>query len=211
MIICNQQKHIFHYRKLQLNILVTIVSLNFDRVFRKFQAICSFRPHVLLFLDPAPVYEKEECQMPAQIRLLGCTLPSFCSFLLLLSTATVFSQEHRNRAFESPFARQDLFLKTGELGPTKLDLDSVASISGRISDPYSHGIRGAVILIFDMHDNPPQIARSNTLGFYRFDRLTTGEDYIITVLHSKYFFLNNSRSFTLSGTITDMNFQADEF
>lgn len=148
--------------------------------------------------------------MPAQKYFLRRTLLLFCFCLLLIPADTVFGQERRKATSAPPLIAQTAATEPLSAEPLRSDLDSVASISGRISDAYGRGIRGAVLLIFDMQGNPPQIARSNMFGFYRFDGLATGEDYIVTVLHGKYFFVNNSRYVTLTGSMANMNFQADE-
>lgn len=148
--------------------------------------------------------------MPAQKYFLRRTLLLFCICMLLMPAGTVLGQERRKATAAPPLIVQTVETQPLSAEPLQTDLDSVASISGRISDAYGRGIRGAVLLIFDMQGNPPQIARSNMFGFYRFDGLATGEDYIVTVLHGKYFFVNNSRYVTLTGSMANMNFQADE-
>lgn len=147
--------------------------------------------------------------MPAQSTCLRPTLSLTIVTVLLVSFTASAQKSRKTESGQTEISSPPLVVAQAN-SSAKSDLDSVASISGRITDAYGRGIRGATLIVFDFHGNPPLLTRSNTFGFYRFEGLATGEDYIVTVLHGKFLFFNNSRSFTLNGAMTDMNFQADE-
>lgn len=168
-----------------------------------------FLPSQFVFSFNSPVFYVRG-EMSAQINYLQKILPFLTVVFIFCLNFATFGQKMEKSDSETVqiFAPQDLYGKSDT--SIKTELDSVASISGHISDAYGRGIRGALLVVFDTHGSPPMITMSNMFGFFRFDGLATGEEYIITVLHGKYLFFNNSRSFTLNGAMTGMNFQAEE-
>lgn len=85
-----------------------------------------------------------------------------------------------------------------------------ASIGGRVSDGKGYAIAGATIMLTDAQ-GASRTVKSNTFGFYRFDDLPVGQNYVLSVSSKRYSFDDPQRVVNLSESITDMDFVAVPF
>jgi hypothetical protein len=83
-----------------------------------------------------------------------------------------------------------------------------ASITGRVRDAYGRGISYARVQLFDALTGEARTAYSNSFGYYRFDEVTVGNLYVMSVAHKRYLFLDGSTSFTLEADLAGMDFVA---
>lgn len=85
------------------------------------------------------------------------------------------------------------------LGPTAAPV----SISGRVTTPNGAGLRNATVTLTDSDGNRMTVTTSS-FGFYQFDEVTPGSTYVMGVSSRSFRF--NSRSVTVTDSITDMDF-----
>lgn len=89
-----------------------------------------------------------------------------------------------------------------------IDLPVAASISGRITTETGLPVSRALISIQNVTRNETRIVYANAFGYYRFNDLQAYDQYVLTVSHGKRDFPNNSRSITLNGDLSGVNFVA---
>ena len=70
------------------------------------------------------------------------------------------------------------------------------------------GIRGAVVTLSSDKGHLRSITTSS-FGFYRFQSLTAGETYILTVSAARYVFSNPSTVVAAEDNVADLDFVAD--
>jgi hypothetical protein len=87
------------------------------------------------------------------------------------------------------------------LGPTIASL----SLSGRVSDSFGNGIRGARLTIEGGGLESPQTIITNSFGFYGFQRLSMGT-YLLTVSGKRYFFAQPTRTVTIFDNVAGIDF-----
>lgn len=111
-------------------------------------------------------------------------------------------------------------LSTGNTdGPGQLDVDSVSvqspasptaanvAVSGRVSTNDGTGISRVNVTL----TNSAGVSRSvstNSFGYYKFDEVQSGENYVLTVSNKKYFFANSPRVVSIDSDIADLDFIA---
>ena len=83
-----------------------------------------------------------------------------------------------------------------------------ASLAGRVSTADGVGIRGAIVTVEGGDLAEPLIARTNIFGFYAFDELPAGRDYIVTVAAKRYVFTQPTIIVPLGDSLADVDFVA---
>jgi len=91
------------------------------------------------------------------------------------------------------------------LGPTAGN----ASVSGRVTTADGRGMRNAVLTLTGDSLRTPLVTRTRAFGYYSFDGLQAGETYIVTIDSRNYTFGTPSQVLNLTGSLTDVNFQAE--
>lgn len=84
-----------------------------------------------------------------------------------------------------------------------------ASISGRIRDAAGKGIRNVQLTLIGAATGEIFYARSGGFGFYRFENLPTGQNYILTVSARRFTFNPNTRFISLVEDLTQVDFVAE--
>ncbi len=92
----------------------------------------------------------------------------------------------------------------GELGPSAAN----GSVNGRVRNALGSGISGARISITDSSGNT-RYALSNPFGYFRFDDLSVGSTYVLTVSNKSHRFSASSTVVTMSDGVLDIEFVAD--
>ncbi len=82
---------------------------------------------------------------------------------------------------------------------------ATASITGRVLTSSSRGISRATITITDS-DGQIRYATSNSFGYYRFDNLATGQNYVISVRSKRYQFGNATQSIFVGEDLSGVDF-----
>lgn len=83
------------------------------------------------------------------------------------------------------------------------------SVSGRVMTAGNQGIRNAIVSLTDSAGNMRQV-HSSSLGYYRFDDVTAGETYVLSIRSKRYTFENPSRIVMIFDDVTDGDFIANE-
>jgi Carboxypeptidase regulatory-like domain len=81
------------------------------------------------------------------------------------------------------------------------------SISGRVLNANGGGISNAIIVLQSNNGGANLSVRTNTFGYYRFENITVGGSYLMTVNSKRYTF--QSRVISLSDDLADIDFIAD--
>jgi hypothetical protein len=91
----------------------------------------------------------------------------------------------------------------GNLAP----LASTSTISGRVLTDSGRGISKARLTLTDSNGNS-RIVLTNPFGYYRFDEVESGENYVVSVFHKRYEFPNPSQIVFVTESLTNLNFTA---
>jgi hypothetical protein len=84
-----------------------------------------------------------------------------------------------------------------------------ASVSGRVLTADGSGIRNAVVMVSGGNLTQPRTVNTGTFGFYRFDGLDTGQNYVLTVVSKRFRFAQSTRVIGLQEDLTDLDFVAE--
>lgn len=90
-------------------------------------------------------------------------------------------------------------------GPTAANV----SLNGRVMTANGQGIRDAVVTIDGDGLSAPRRMRTVTFGYFRFDDLSSGQTYIVTVNSRRYAFAVPTRLVTLEDNVSDFDFAAE--
>lgn len=82
-----------------------------------------------------------------------------------------------------------------------------ASVSGRVVNSTGSGIRGATVTISGQ-DGQPRTALTGSFGYYRFDNVTSGQTYVVSVAAKRYLFA--PRVVDVSENLTDVDFTPEQ-
>lgn len=82
-----------------------------------------------------------------------------------------------------------------------------ASISGQVLSPSGRGVYRATVQMIDQNGNV-RTANTNNFGFYRFEDVQVGANYIFNVFAKQYFF--DSQIVNVVDNVQDLNFTAQE-
>ena len=81
-----------------------------------------------------------------------------------------------------------------------------AFLSGRVANSIGLGVRGVTLSLHNGRTGETRFAISNSFGYYRFDDLDVQEVYVISASARRRSIANNTKTFTLSGDLTGMDF-----
>lgn len=81
-----------------------------------------------------------------------------------------------------------------------------ASVLGRAVTGDGQGISGATLSLMEINSGEVRTARTNMFGYYSFEDLEVGAFYVLTIQHKRYFFAEDTRSFTLLDDLTSVDF-----
>jgi hypothetical protein len=93
-------------------------------------------------------------------------------------------------------------------GPNLSPTAAAVSLSGRVTDGFGTGIRGAIVTLEGSGLSEPRVAATSSFGYYSFDGISTGT-YMVTVSSKRYTFAAPSRMVTISDNVTDFDFTAE--
>lgn len=82
------------------------------------------------------------------------------------------------------------------------------SVGGRILTADGAGIRNAIVLLNSLSTGETRSVRSGSFGFYRFENVRAGENYVLTVYSKRFVFQIDSRVITPLDELTDADFIA---
>ncbi len=85
-----------------------------------------------------------------------------------------------------------------------------AGISGRITTASGRGIRNVSVQISGGNLSEPKFARTNAFGYYRFQNLQVGQNYVVGVAAKRYSFANSTRVITLNEDLTGEDFVSND-
>ncbi len=83
------------------------------------------------------------------------------------------------------------------------------TVGGRVADSTGRGLGRVNVTITGGSLTEPIRSMTNPFGYYRFEDLTVGATYIMTVNSKQYTFTPNSRIISLTDEATDLDFTAD--
>ena len=98
----------------------------------------------------------------------------------------------------SPFA-------LASLNPTAAHV----SVAGRVTSASGYGIRNAIIVLTGP-DGVTKLAVTSSFGYYRFDDIAAGENYVVRVASKRYVFANATRVIAVNDDLTEVDFVAEE-
>ena len=78
------------------------------------------------------------------------------------------------------------------------------SVSGRVFTPDARGLLNAKVSITDLQTNITRTVLTSSFGFYSFDNISLGGNYLIRVKSKQYLF--SSRQMSINGTLMDVDF-----
>lgn len=81
------------------------------------------------------------------------------------------------------------------------------SVGGRVTTAGGYGIANAQITISSA-DGSRRLARTNPFGYYRFDDVSAGENYVLSVAAKRYTFNQPTMIVSVTEELTDVNFIA---
>lgn len=93
------------------------------------------------------------------------------------------------------------------VGAPALPTAAGVSISGRVLTADGSGLRNAVVDLTD-RNGTVQATRTSSFGYYRFENVTAGETYIVSVSSKRFTFA--PRVVTVSDDIADLDFTAEQ-
>ncbi len=91
----------------------------------------------------------------------------------------------------------------GTLAPTSASV----LIGGRVLTESGRGVSNARITLIDSNGNA-RIALTNPFGYYRFNDINVGENYVLSVASKSYEFANPSQVVFITESLADINFRA---
>lgn len=86
---------------------------------------------------------------------------------------------------------------------------SSVSLGGRVSSASGAGIKGVKVSVFGANMEHPAYTTTGPMGKYAFEGLQVGENYVVTVLSSRYQFEIANRLVDLTDAKSDIDFIAD--
>lgn len=80
------------------------------------------------------------------------------------------------------------------------------SVSGRAMFANSRGIGGAVLTLWDVQTSEMRHVTTNSFGYYEFAEVEVGKFYVVSISHPRYIFSQNTQTFSLEDSLTNMDF-----
>ena len=81
-----------------------------------------------------------------------------------------------------------------------------ASVSGRVVTSNGNGISRTFVKLINASSGETYSATTNQFGYFRFDELSVGNFYTLTVSSKRYNFPDATQSFTLNGDLAEVTF-----
>ena len=81
------------------------------------------------------------------------------------------------------------------------------SIGGRVTTQFGRGITNVTVTLTDSQGNS-RTAKTTSFGFYRFDDVPNGQNYILQAQAKRYQFTNPTQVLPVNGELTEVNFTA---
>jgi hypothetical protein len=102
------------------------------------------------------------------------------------------------------------FTLAGGLFPSQALAPTAArvAISGRVRTADGAGIRSVRVTLADASGGPVRQALTGPFGYYKFDDVTVGETYLLTVSSKRYTFDPNTRLVSLMDEVADADWTA---
>ena len=98
-------------------------------------------------------------------------------------------------------------VRSGFWTPSLAPSAAGVSISGRVlTSGATAGLRGAAVILSSSH-GPSRTTLSTSFGYYRFDDLTAGETYVITVVSKRFSF--SPRVVSIVDDLTELDLIAE--
>jgi uncharacterized delta-60 repeat protein len=85
-----------------------------------------------------------------------------------------------------------------------------AGIGGRITTASGRGIQNVSVQISGGNLNEPKFVKTNAFGYYRFQDLQVGQNYVVGVSAKRYSFANPTRVITLNEDLTGEDFASND-
>lgn len=82
-------------------------------------------------------------------------------------------------------------------------------VSGRVTSPLGTGLSNVRVMLTGGNLSEPIYAQTNPFGYYQFDDVTAGENYVITVSSKQHNFAQSSLLLNVTGYVTDADFTSD--
>lgn len=95
-----------------------------------------------------------------------------------------------------------------KLTHSSLTIDGTASITGRVTSRSGRSISNAKVQLFDANGENSWCAFTNSFGYYRFDMAEVGVQYVVSVGHKRYLFVEGTTSLIVAGNTTGIDFIA---
>lgn len=105
-----------------------------------------------------------------------------------------------SRSHGGPFSVQSGFW-TANFAPTAAQV----AISGRVLTPGGQGIRNIKVVLTALNGETRE-SQSGSLGYYRFENVTAGATYIVTVSNGRFVFDQPSMIVNVMDDLTDLDF-----
>jgi hypothetical protein len=83
------------------------------------------------------------------------------------------------------------------------------ALGGRVVDHAGNGVSKVSITLSGGRLPNPLTVKTNPFGYYRFDDITVGESYVLTVSSKRYVFANPTRVINLLDEISDADFLSE--
>ncbi len=115
----------------------------------------------------------------------NCVIDSTCATFNALANVTT-DQRGENRLSDGFAPQFALFVDIGayeRLAPSAANV----SVSGRVLTPEDRGLRNAIVTLTDS-EGQIKFARSSTFGYFRFEDILAGQNYVISVQSKSYRF-----------------------
>ena len=104
----------------------------------------------------------------------------------------------------APFSLRGGFWTPQSFAPTAAG----GAVGGRVVTSSGYGIPNAHLVLTDLSTGDTRIALSSAFGYFRFDDVTVGRLYSVTVNAKRYSFFPDSHVFNLVDELTDIEFVA---
>ena len=91
-----------------------------------------------------------------------------------------------------------------QLAPTAAGV----SVSGRVTTADGRGIRGAKMTLSNSNNQTVITAITGSFGYYRFDDITAGQTYVLSVISKRFSFVVSSRLLSVNDELADEDFVA---
>jgi len=136
-----------------------------------------------------------------QLQSISCTETSATG--TAVSDSTISMAFHSANIMAEPGEDITCTFTSQPMSPTSAHV----SVSGRVLTPDGRGLRNARVVIIDSQGVARTVTTSS-FGYYQFDDVATGANYVIGVMSKQYRF--TSRLVQVADTLTDANFIGTE-